>query len=96
MYIYILTDGEYHKIGVSKDPRRRVKQLQTASAGSLSIIKTYNVPSKIARKLEQQLHKMFWQRRKRFNGEWFNLTQQHLDVIDEWLANYTVAEQKLN
>lgn len=84
-YIYIVYNGRYHKIGVSAAPERRVKQLQTASAAPLRLLRTYPVNVKFARKLEQQLHRMLWQRRTRHNGEWFDLTDDHLDLIDEWL-----------
>jgi hypothetical protein len=67
-----------------------LKQLQTGAATKLQLLKTYPVPSKIARKLEQQVHKMFWQRRLRFNSEWFDLTQDHLETLDAWLQPYLI------
>jgi hypothetical protein len=88
MYIYVITDGKNHKIGISKAPKRRLKQLQTACAQKLQLIKTYKVTKKNARKLEHQLHKMFWQSRLRHDGEWFALSTAHLEVLEEWLTNY--------
>lgn len=86
-YLYIIYNGRHYKIGVSSNPNRRLKQLQTASATPLRLIKTYPVESKLVKKLEQQLHKMFWQSRTRHKGEWFNLTEAHLDCIEEWLKS---------
>jgi hypothetical protein len=92
MYLYVIQDDLRYKVGVSKNPRRRLKQLQTGAAGKLVLVKSYPVPAKIARKLEQQIHKMFWQRRLRFNSEWFNLTNDHLEVLETWLQPYLVDE----
>lgn len=92
MYIYIIHNGSAYKIGISKDPARRLKQLQTAAATKLSIYTTYAVPSKIAKKLETQLHRMFWQSRARYNGEWFVFTEAHLETIHQWLQPYLVNQ----
>jgi hypothetical protein len=92
MYLYVIQNKSKYKVGVSKDPRRRLRQLQTGAAGKLVLVKSYSVPDKIARKLEQQIHKMFWQRRLRFNGEWFDLTDAHLEVLETWLQPYLVNE----
>lgn len=84
-YIYIVYNGRHYKVGVSATPERRVKQLQTASSTPLRLLKTYPVDVKLARKIEQQIHKMLWQRRARHKGEWFDLTEEHLNVLDEWI-----------
>lgn len=92
MYIYLIHNGSAYKIGISKNPERRVKQLQTAAATKLSIYITYRVPDKIAKRLETQLHRMFWQSRARYNGEWFLLSEAHLQTIHDWLQPYLVAQ----
>ena len=33
-YIYIISNGEAFKVGLSKDPKRRVRQLQTGNQGA--------------------------------------------------------------
>lgn len=91
MFIYVMYADPYYKIGVSKNPTARLKQLQTSSAAKLKLYKTFPVPVKTARKLEQQLHRMFWQRRVRCNGEWFDLSAAHLEVLEQWLSCYTLT-----
>jgi hypothetical protein len=95
-YLYLIYNGQHYKIGISKEPQKRLKQLQTASPAKLSIVKTYKVPSKVARKLEQQLHHMFWQSRVRCNGEWFEMSPDHIQLIEEWLNTLNVCVYTTN
>lgn len=89
MYIYLIYDGKHYKIGISKHPQQRVKELQTACPVKLTLVSVYKVQSTLAHKLEQQLHKMFWQSRVRFNGEWFDLSLEHIETMEDWLEPYS-------
>lgn len=73
VYLIRANDGKY-KIGVSKNPQKRLNQLQTANSDELKLIKTYK--SNIAQKLESVLHNRYAHGKER--GEWFNLS-----IIDE-------------
>lgn len=87
-YIYLIFNGIETKIGVSVNVEKRLKTLQTGSASKLSLLRKYKIgDSKLAYKLEKQLHKMFFQNRCRHNGEWFELTNLHITVLDEWLTS---------
>lgn len=69
-HIYLLqSDNGVYKIGVSKDPQKRLKQLQTGSSEKLEIIKTYE--SEFYRQIEKGLHNKF--NHLRSEGEWFYL-----------------------
>lgn len=69
-YLYIISNGTDLKIGVSKNPEKRLKQLQTGSATSLSFVELYSLPSNKVYKLEKECHnKLVTQYTKR--GEWF-------------------------
>jgi len=59
----------YYKIGVSKKPQRRLKQLQTGNSSELKLINTYS--SEFANKIEKFLHNIYsgWKK----NGEWFDI-----------------------
>ena len=75
------------KIGISKNPTERLKQLQTGNANKLQLIKVYDVEED--HHWEKRLHKMFWQ--NRLKGEWFKLIplQDYLLLIDSLLKkNY--------
>lgn len=58
-----------YKIGRSKNPSRRVKDLSTASDGYLKIIYIYN--SKFENEMEKILHR--FHSHYKINKEWFNL-----------------------
>jgi hypothetical protein len=88
MYLYVIFNEEHYKIGISKQPERRLKQLQTGCAVSIKLIKTYKIPDSYARKIEKQVHRMFWQRQ--LKGEWFDLTEAHLDVLDQWIKQFNI------
>ena len=89
--IYVISNGEHYKIGVSGNSKKRLKQLQTGCPLKLQLVDVYIVPRRIAKNLEKQLHKMFWQRRLRFNGEWFDLTSEHLSLLNDWISNYSIS-----
>lgn len=74
MAIYIISDGEKFKIGISKHPDKRLKQLQTGHPQTLKLIAIFNykVKGKITERLmEKRIHYLLRQFRTRYNGEWF-------------------------
>jgi hypothetical protein len=58
-----------YKIGVSKDPTKRIEQLQTGNDGDIVLIESFH--SKYPTKVETSLQNSFSHTRKR--GEWFDL-----------------------
>ena len=60
--------GDY-KIGISKNPQKRLKQLQTGNSSELELVETYK--SKYANKIEKTLHNLLSHYKK--EGEWFEL-----------------------
>lgn len=76
-YIYfILSDDGYVKIGLSNDPEKRLKSLQTATAHELKII--HQIPGN--QKVEHYLHTLF--KKDRFRGEWF--------IYSEMIKNFII------
>ena len=71
-YIYVIggTDKPY-KIGISNDPKRRLKDLQTGHPNKLKIHYKEKVPTDQVRLIEQTIHKTINHRRT--HGEWFDL-----------------------
>jgi type I site-specific restriction-modification system R (restriction) subunit len=71
-YIYLIQSLEegYYKIGVSKNPSKRIEQLQTGNASKLKLIDTFQ--SKKADKVERILQRRYSHFHK--NGEWFELS----------------------
>ena len=84
-YVYLLTDGEFFKIGVTRGSiEKRIKKLQTGNADTIAIKQHYKTD--IPFKLEKALHTMH--ANQRVNNEWFSLSLE--DV-----ANFTDECQKL-
>ena len=69
-----------YKIGISKNPEKRIKQLQTGTPNIISLV--YKFESEWASKIEGHLHIRY--SLDRLNGEWFKLTK---DTVNEFLAN---------
>jgi hypothetical protein len=78
MYIYLiesLETGQF-KIGLSKNPNKRINTLQTGNGGELKLIYTFktNYPNK----LERYLHNIF--SHENTIGEWFNFS--HSSIVE--------------
>lgn len=71
----------YIKIGYSKDPQKRLKQLQTGHPKKLGL-EGWKVceTEEEARAIEHSIHKFF--EKNRTNGEWFKLTPAVSAYID--------------
>jgi hypothetical protein len=79
--IYLFTDDNFFKIGISENPNKRVKQLQTGNGSRLRIVKTFENPSKIysERLMERRLH--FFLRQFKKTGEWFEFREMNKDQV---------------
>lgn len=69
VYLIRGNDGRY-KIGIAKNPKQRIRQLQTGNSDQLELIETYQ--SENARKIEGALHAFY--SHGRMTGEWFDLS----------------------
>lgn len=71
MYIYVIQEevSKAFKIGISKNPEVRLKQLQTGNSSKLSLI--YKAKANNRFKDELELHKLFEE--YKLQGEWFQL-----------------------
>lgn len=71
--LYIISEGDDGpiKIGVSRNPRTRLTDLQIANPRQLTIFVTYTFVEEIAYECEVRLHEELAERRVR--GEWFNI-----------------------
>ncbi|MBL1208275.1 GIY-YIG nuclease family protein [Geminocystis sp. GBBB08] len=92
MAIYLISDGEKYKIGISKHPDKRLKQLQTGHPQTLKLIKTfdYQIKGKITEKMiEKRIHYLLRQCRTNYNGEWFYFSDYQclIEIIDQILTH---------
>lgn len=85
-YIYIITNGEDFKVGVSVNPKKRLKQLQTGNAKKLKIVNIFEVDKKDVFKMEKEAHSKVagWYPK---TGEWFKggaeyrTTEFHVNLL---------------
>lgn len=81
-YIYMITDEDgCVKIGISRDPNKRLKQLQTGHASKLSLYHTeeFNCTRNHLLKIEKLLHREISNSHKKANGEWFKISGPELE-----------------
>lgn len=76
MFVYLIQSREtgLYKIGVGKNPKKRLSQLQTGNGGELRLIDQYQ-SNDYAFKIERTLHRHNIHDRK--EGEWFDLCQSY-------------------
>lgn len=84
-YVYLISDGEYVKIGCSKGrPAERAKSLQVGNARKLEVLHCYHVG--YMRQTEALLHKMHIEHKA--CGEWFKLTDSIVSDIIQACHKY--------
>lgn len=76
-YVYALTDGKNIKIGISKHPKKRLKQLNTGNSAILYLLGYFEGD----RALEHHIHTHY----KRINGEWMEASEELLDYLNSQL-----------
>lgn len=97
MYIYAIGTETRQKIGFSKNPQARLKQLQTGNAEQLVLHHYIEVQDDRTRLLERFLHKDIGY--KKLKGEWFNMTRQeavdYLTFVEITWVNDELLEYRL-
>lgn len=78
-WLYIFEAGGYFKIGISADPSKRMKELQTGSPAKLRTVFTVKLDN--VKTVEHQLHRTF--ATKRVVGEWFTLDEADIQTAIE-------------
>lgn len=85
--VYLIYNSSGHvKIGVSLNPHKRLRTLQCGSSDALQLLLT--IPG--TRTLERRLHRRFHQRR--VTGEWFALTPDDYQAIQELRTQILTGE----
>ena len=90
-YIYLIQSQEegYYKIGVSKHPNKRIKELQTGNSSKLKLIESYK--SDFAHQIERALQRRFSYMRK--EGEWFEMS---INEEVNFIINCKQIEKNIN
>lgn len=69
VYLIKCLESGFYKIGTSKNPNKRIEQLQTGNYSPLLLIFSYE--SNLSTKIEKILHRKYSYLKK--EGEWFDL-----------------------
>lgn len=77
VYLFHEVGTNCYKIGMSKNPDKRLSGLKTSH--SAEIVKIWDIETSDMATLEVELHNKF--REKRIRGEWFNLSHEDVDYI---------------
>lgn len=97
MFIYVIGTETRQKIGFSKNPQARLKQLQTGNAEQIDLHHYIQVPDNRTRLIEKFLHKDVGY--KKLKGEWFNMTKKeaidYLTFVEITWANDELLEYRL-
>jgi len=81
LYLILARSLERAKIGLSNDPERRLKELQTGSPVPLELFAFQY--SKRAKAREAELHKKF--KNRHLHGEWFDLKPlDYVTILSDW------------
>lgn len=83
-YLYIISNGDGAvKVGVSKNPKKRVKQLQTGNENKLELIffEEFECPRSKIFQIEKMVHRDLHMRCERKVGEWFYLDKLGLEQV---------------
>jgi hypothetical protein len=82
-YIYLIESYSEHetvyKIGFSKHPEKRLKEIKTGNPNELSILYKFN--TKHNRKIETSLKRFY--EHKCIDGEWFKLDNDDVEKFEE-------------
>jgi len=76
LYLYLIKEegSSNYKIGISKDPETRLKQLQTGNSNRLALVYTTKAENRY--KEERKIHKIL--EAYKLHGEWFNLESKEI------------------
>lgn len=86
--VYLLKAAERYKIGRTKELERRLMEHGTSSPFPIALILSETVDN--CEEVERELHQMFGS--KRVKGEWFELGDNDLVIIKEYLGVRRVRE----
>lgn len=90
-HVYLIQSREdgYYKVGVSKHPKKRVRQLQTGNSSELKLIESYQ--SEHANQIEKALQRRYSHLKK--EGEWFDMDISH---ESSFLTDCKLIERNFN
>lgn len=87
IYVIVNNSNTYCKIGYSKNPKKRLVELQTGNPEKLSLLRTYD--GFIA--LEKHIHLKY--KHLKLHNEWFLYSDNLLEDLDKNFKNIKIEEE---
>ena len=81
--VYLMKAGNDYKVGVSKDPQRRLEDILRHRPDVELIAYSKQIPAKDALSIERKLHETL--KKRNLVGEWFVLRSEEANVIASWI-----------
>jgi len=88
--VYVISDGEYIKVGISQNIKKRISQLKTASPKELTLL--YSLDG--GRYIESKIHKDLSSYRSREGGEWFIHNKETIAIIESYIDNDNIIKSE--
>jgi predicted GIY-YIG superfamily endonuclease len=92
-YLYIIgNDKGFIKVGVSHNPAKRCRQLQTGNEHKLTLLFTeeFECDRKHLLHIEKEVHKALRRMSNKCIGEWFEIDEYKMDSIKNTLTFYRI------
>lgn len=73
-FIYVMSDGDMIKVGLSSNPDKRMRTIVGHSGRQIAVIYSREVPTRLSREIEKRAHLALG--KSRVVGEWFNCDER--------------------
>ena len=94
-FVYFITTGKLTKIGKSDNPENRLRIMQTGNGEKLELFTTIQCETQAQGfTMEKELHNKFKKYRKQ--GEWFELPENLIEILDTELSEVERIENGMN
>lgn len=83
-YMYMIGDNNGHiKVGISKDPNKRIKELQTGHPNDLVLLFTeeFECERNHLLKIERLIHRELRRKNYKMRGEWFTVPDSDIEDV---------------
>lgn len=97
LYIYAIGDDKSNvKVGITNNPNRRLKAIQTGHPEKLHILFTeeFNCSRNHILKIESKLHKELSTQYKKQKGEWFLIPESKLESLKNHIIYFRIRYEE--
>ena len=88
--VYVICDGEYIKVGISQNVKKRISQLKTGSPKELKLLYCFDG----GRYIESKIHKDLNSYKAREGGEWFLYNSETIKIIESYIEKDNLSKSE--